>query len=213
MHQMFNLNPVRTLATDISKKFTTPVLAAVCLALAASQPALADTITFDTIAPGNISHHEEAGYTVDTTAAPWFGSGYGNGGSSIQFARYSGTPELVGALTVARAGTPFRFASVDLYSSITQIPFTFTGYRNGGVVFSVSGIVPNTFGSFATVANSHGGDLIDSLSISLTNPGMDCCGNPMGVDNINLSPVPEPETYALMGIGLAALIWRRRRQA
>jgi hypothetical protein len=215
MHQMFPLNPVRTLAT-LSTRIA-PVLGAVGLALAASQPALADGITFDSAPIGSpISHHAEAGFTVDTTAASWFISGYGNGGSSLQFIRPDGEPTLTGAITVARAGSPFRFASVDLYSSITTIPYTITGFRNGGTVFSFSGELPHTFGNFATVANVHDFDLIDSLSIRVTNPDVGFGGNPVGIDNINVSAVPEPESYAMMVAGLAALagvVSRRRRQA
>lgn len=35
----------------------------------------------------------------------------------------------------------------------------------------------------------------------------------VGVDNISytLAPIPEPETYALMGLGLCAVAWARRR--
>lgn len=205
MHQIFS---VRNFFTRIA-----PVLAAATLALAASQSAQADVITFDGATIGApISQHSEAGFSVNFSAAPWFVSGYGNGGSSIQFRQPDG-PSLTGLLNVARGGSLFRFNSLDLYSSITIIPYAISGFRNGSEVFSFEGVVPNTFGNFATVPSQFDNLLIDSLSISVTNPSIGFGGNPVGVDNINLLPVPEPESYAMMAAGLAALVWRRRRQA
>jgi len=71
-----------------------------------------------------------------------------------------------------------------LYSSVTRIPYTITGVRNDQAVFSLTDTLPNTFGAFRTVANSHSADLIDTLVIELTNSTPACCSNPMGLDNI-----------------------------
>jgi hypothetical protein len=40
---------------------------------------------------------------------------------------------------VTANGSAFKFNSVDLYSSITPIPFEISGFRNGGLVFRLSG--------------------------------------------------------------------------
>ncbi len=86
-------------------------------------------------------------------------------------------------------GHYISFASVDLYSSVTPIPYIFTGLMGSITVFSVTGTVPNTFGAFATVASPDAGDLIDTLVIELTSDlanGPACCDNPMGLDNVRL---------------------------
>jgi hypothetical protein len=80
---------------------------------------------------------------------------------------------------VTAAGALFTFASVDLYASLVKIPYQITGVRNGVTVFTLADTLPNTFGKFATVVNSHAMDAIDSLNITLT----DTAG-PMGIDNI-----------------------------
>lgn len=77
----------------------------------------------------------------------------------------------------------FSFRSVDVYSSITPIPYTISGIRDFATVFVMTDTVPNTFGAFRTVTSTHATDLIDTLTIQLTNPNT-CCPNPMGVDNI-----------------------------
>jgi hypothetical protein len=76
---------------------------------------------------------------------------------------------------------------VDVYSSTTAIPYTFTGMLGSTTVFTISGRQGNTFGNFATVANGQPGASIDTLLIKLTNAAAACCGNPMGVDNIVLT--------------------------
>lgn len=131
---------------------------------------------------------EESGFTVLVTEASWVNMvGYGNPGPAIEFWTVAGQPAVEGEIRVTAGGGAFSFASVDLYSSITPIPYTFTGLRDAAPVFTVSGTVPNTFGNFERVQNPNKADLIDTLTIRLVNPASDCCGNPMGLDNIMLS--------------------------
>ena len=127
--------------------------------------------------------YSESGYTIVSTLASWFSSGYGNPGPSLQFSTPAGiTTE--GEVKVTAGGSTFRFSSVDLYSSTTQIPYVMTGIANSTVLFAVSGRQGNTFGNLATVANSQSSTPIDTLLIHLSNPAATCCGNPMGIDNI-----------------------------
>jgi hypothetical protein len=60
-----------------------------------------------------------------------------------------------------------------------------TGFKGDAVVFTVADTVPNTLGLFRTVVNPHGTDVIDTLTISLSN-GNGAPLNPMGLDNIVL---------------------------
>lgn len=132
-----------------------------------------------------LSSYTESGITVVATAGGWRArTGFGKPAPFISFATSPGVSET-GRVKVTAGDLPFSFVSVDLYSSITPIPYVFTGLMGSTKVFSVSGTVPNTFGAFAAIANPNAGDLIDTLVIELTN-GAACCENPMGLDNVQL---------------------------
>ncbi len=187
---------------------------ALWLGLGVHQMALAAVITFQDAPSGSIASHAESGFTVTAFSGSWFVSGYGNPGPSIQFEQVTGQPALTSSVRISSGGSLFQFGSVDLYSSVTPIPYVITGYLNSVAVFSLKGTVPNTFGTFATVPNPSETGAVDALSISLTNPEIPCCSNPMGLDNIRLSlvsPVPEPDAYVLLLLGLLAVVWRSRR--
>jgi hypothetical protein len=127
--------------------------------------------------------YAESGYAI-STSGNWQGkTTFGNPGPFIEFVTPPSTMG-VGTLTLfASDHHPFVLRSIDVYSSITPIPYTISGVRNFGVVFSLSDTLPNTFGTFKTVVSTHQSDLVDTVSIQLTNPST-CCQNPMGVDNI-----------------------------
>lgn len=93
------------------------------------------------------------------------------------------TTVVEAGIEVTSDNLPFQFYAVDVYSSMTPIPYRFIGFLDSQVVFDVIGTEPNTFGSFATVENPEEAEFIDTLEIILTN---DCplSGNPMGLDNI-----------------------------
>ena len=99
---------------------------------------------------------------------------YGNPLPSIIFNRSAAQPTITAAVTITASGSEFRFQSVDLYSSITTIPYVFTGRLKSNLVFSVSAEEGNTFGSFVTVANPNATDTIDNLVITLSNPETPC---------------------------------------
>jgi hypothetical protein len=92
-----------------------------------------------------------------------------------------------GEIRITAGGSRFQFKSVDVYSSTTPIPYTFTGMLGSATVFALSGRQGNTFGNFATVASGRPDASIDTLLIRLSNAAAPCCGNPMGVDNIVLT--------------------------
>ena len=85
---------------------------------------------------------------------------------------------------MSAGGAPFRFQSVDLYSSVTTIPYVITGILNSTTVFVAQATLGNTFGAFVTVQNPQSTTVVDSLVIRLSNS---VAGNPMGLDNIKLS--------------------------
>jgi hypothetical protein len=133
-----------------------------------------------------LASYTESGITVVATAGGWQArTGFGKPAPSILFITPAGELET-GQVEVTAGGSAFSFVSVDLYSSITSIPYIFTGLMGSTTVFSVSGTVPHTMGTFATIANPNAGDLIDTLDIELTN-GVACCQSPMGLDNVRLT--------------------------
>jgi len=142
-------------------------------------------ITFRT-GSGDLTTYSEAGFTVSPVTASWFFSGYGVPGPSLQFSTLAGVT-TDGEIRITAGGSRFQFKSVDVYSSTTPIPYTFTGVLSSTTVFAVSGRHGNTFGNFATVANGRPDASIDTLLIRLSNAAAPCCGNPMGLDNIVLT--------------------------
>ena len=134
-----------------------------------------------------VAIYGESGFSISANPGNWVVSlTYGNPAPFIQFAAAAGN-SVTGQIQVfADLHAAFRFKSVDLYSSTTRIPYTISGVRDGAVVFTVADALPNTFGNFRTVVNPRGTDLIDTLTISLSNSSAPCCSNPMGLDNIVL---------------------------
>lgn len=133
-----------------------------------------------------ITSYSESGFTIKTVSGNWFASTTGgNPAPSIQFNAAAGAT-VTGEVQLNASGATFGFQSVDLYSSTTIIPYIITGARNSVSVFTLSGTVPNTFGTFKTVPNPNPGAIIDTLTITLVNAAT--VPNPMGLDNIVLTP-------------------------
>jgi hypothetical protein len=146
-----------------------------------------------------VASYTESGFRVSMTSGDWRARAtYGNPAPFIQFWAEAGTT-TAGEIQVAPLA-PMYFKSVDLYASTTPIPYVIKGSRNGAVVFTLTGTVPNTFGSFRTVLNTNP-VTVDSVSIALMNTAAACCRNPMGLDNVTFSDTPTtpPTLYALSG--------------
>ncbi|WP_100903999.1 hypothetical protein [Nostoc flagelliforme] len=187
------------------------------LLLGVHQTASAATITFEQASLGTLSTYTESGFTTSAISGPWVTTGsYGNPAPFIQFTNEAGQNSLTATIQITNDDSPFTFSSVDLYSSVTPIPYSITGFLNSTAIFSFEGTVPNTFGNFQTVVNSNSNYSIDSLTISLTNPALTCCSNPMGLDNITVTPivttsVPEPNGSLFFLLGLPVATWLSRR--
>ena len=186
-----------------------------CVALAAlgagcllSRPAPATTINFDGLSAGApFTGYAQSGFTVAPVSGTWLVDAYGNPGPSVEFMDTQGVGGQTSSLAVALGGQAFTFDAIDLYSSVTPIPYTLVGTLGGQTVFSTSGTVPNTFGNFATVSSIDPGAVIDRLEVALTTVAFPY--NPYGVDNIVVSaaasPVPESPSLWLLASALATL--------
>lgn len=157
----------------------------------------AATIAFDGLTGDGspVTEYDESGFNVSSNSGNWkVMAEYGKPAPAIVFMREASEPESQGEIEVTDAGGAiFRFTSVDLYSSITPIPYTIKGYRDSELVFTMSDTVPNTYGNFAVVANPDAAALIDRLTISLSNPETPCCSNPVGIDNIRFNQAAQPQ--------------------
>jgi hypothetical protein len=149
------------------------------------------TIRFDALTQNNmaVSTYVEAGFgiSVDDVSGWSTNTGFGHPPPFIQFRSRADRP-VTGQIHVV-GGQLFYFKSVEVYSSVTPIPYIITGFRNGAPAFTLRDTVPNTFGNFAVVINPRANEAIDTLAIALTNPAppLSLPGNPMGVDNISLT--------------------------
>ena len=146
-------------------------------------------ITFTAFAGFGAGPYTEGGATISPMSGGWTFNGYGNPGPATVFPGFAYmAPSASGAIEVTFGGGLFTFAAVDLYSSVTPIPWGFTGYRKQAPVFAAGGQQGNTLGRFVTTANPAASEPIDRLVITLTQPVnttcMTCSGNPMGLDNI-----------------------------
>jgi hypothetical protein len=188
----------RTLVNSVVFLATVAAVASGCDSGSPTQPQqqpteVRGTITFNGAGPANagISSHAEAGFTVQFRSGTWeVWTVYGNPAPFPTFRAPGGTSGL-GQVQVTAGGAPFTFRSVDLYSSVTPIPYVIIGTRAGTKTFELgdtlpaAGVVGNTFGAFRTVTAPTVG-LVDTLTVMLTNPAPPCCDNPMGLDNIVL---------------------------
>jgi hypothetical protein len=157
-------------------------------AVPAAAPSQASRIQFGALTSNQapVITYSEAGYVMSRSGGNWVSlTTYGNPAPFIQFATGANTT-TVGEVTVTSGGGVFAFQSIDLYSSVTQIPYEIVGLRGRDTVLTVSGRLGNTFGNFRTVTNDRPSTLVDTLLIRLTNQVNLAGSNPMGFDNLVL---------------------------
>jgi hypothetical protein len=107
-------------------------------------------------------------------------------------------------VTVSR-DTPFSFDSAWMGASrAAQVTYTFEGWRGATQLYSAQKTISQTPGTIDL--GFRGIDRLVIINSSGAGPSELCMDN-MTFDSV----IPEPSSLALMGIGLAALIARRRR--
>jgi hypothetical protein len=154
------------------------------------------TVTFATAGPDRapIASYAESGFLVQFRTGAWeVWTGFTNAPVAFPFPVFlsPGGASATGEIRITAGGALFAFKSVDVYSSITPIPYAIVGTRSGTKAIELAdtipfaGVVGNTFGNFRTVTNPSPGRLVDELTLTLTNPAT-IGPNPMGLDNIVL---------------------------
>lgn len=159
----------------------------------------------------------DSGFTFDFTASGWGVFGPGSGaccdvnynGTTSMFADGDRDGSKATIVMTPTAGGTFAISSLDaaVYWTGASGSIDVIGNLNGGGTVSTTLTVGTVWESFALVGFNN----LDSVMFRDTASGAFLSAPGMGIDNINTTPVPEPETYALMigGLGLLALVRRR----
>ncbi|WP_343731763.1 NF038120 family PEP-CTERM protein [Duganella sp.] len=115
-------------------------------------------------------------------------------------------------------------APVDNLPGYSYGQLTVTGITTGGSTVSHSFDFPELVGGYspfvsANLQSAFGSTLFSNVTISSCIFDGGNCVNPsnnqaqFAFDNLTLAPVPEPQTYAMLGLGLAAISLMARRRA
>lgn len=194
-------------------------IAAAALAIAGSAQAATTVIDFEAVSNTGFpylsvgSSYTEDGFKLTT------GGGLVNAlfaPSTDNALLFAGSTAAFGGLgtTVKLArvdGTAFNFNSIELsklsFANVGGNTVKFTGNFIGGGSTSATvtlgtGFGLSTFNSFAGFTNLKSVTWTESYNL----------GKDYQFDNINVSAVPEPETYAMLGAGLGLLAFASRRK-
>ncbi len=155
------------------------------------RPMGATTITFQNLAEDNgsvFTRYSEHGFTVRSESGKWLVAKGGQSPYIYFLLPRVPNSEARAKVLLTSANRAFSFSSADFYASITKIPYVLTGKMGGDTVFLQSGIVPNTYGNFATIGveDRYKNITMDRLEIELSTYTEYALGNPVGVSNIVL---------------------------
>lgn len=141
-----------------------------------------------------------------------------NGASYSAYGVSNGTNMLVfsnqSALTIARTDSGlFNLSSIDVggwlgLPAVNSAQLNITGHASSGDVLASSSLSTSSFATLATPGFVN----LASLTLSMSGHSSSAYS---AIDNLSVTAVPEPETYAMLlaGLGLIPLAARRRRGA
>ncbi|MBC7702293.1 PEP-CTERM sorting domain-containing protein [Aquabacterium sp.] len=137
------------------------------------------------------------------------------------FTYYSGAPSMVGVAMAQLDGVLNTTAFLNVAAGVdSTLSFYYASPSEVlGAVKAYSGLngTGDLLGSFDLVSNGTGYDVWTSTTFNFTGVArsFDLTGsaNVVGLDNISITAVPEPESYALalLGLGLVAALSRRTK--
>jgi hypothetical protein len=156
------------------------------------------TLTFNGLRDSGVpfTPYTESGFTVSPRTGAWLVGAAPLFTPPVAYIYFNAREVPLDAdVTITRQGSPFGLTSLQIYSSITSIPYTIIGLKNSSTVLSLSATQPNTRGNFVAISNPQPKAVLDALIIRLTNPGgagvqslTDVNStNPVGLDNVALS--------------------------
>ncbi|GAB7129161.1 hypothetical protein JCM19000A_36690 [Silvimonas sp. JCM 19000] len=197
-----------------------PLLIASLLACAASASVQAQLITFSDFVSPNTGSTMGQPATYQGLEIDGFFSTVTASADYVPFP--SGTQALSnnfywgGPVQTLRGLTPFIFASaevaplvVDGYYGFAADGLQIDGYRNGIKIATATYDFGAANPDFAWYYASSGFDQpVDTLAFTPLSFGFK--GQGYLLDALNITPVPEPATWALLGIGAVAVFARRR---
>jgi MYXO-CTERM domain-containing protein len=135
---------------------------------------------------------------------------------------YSGAPSMVGVAMAQLDGVVNTSAFMNVTAGVeSSISFYYASPSEAlGAVKAYSGLngTGDLLGTFDLAANGTGYDVWTSTTFNFTGVArsFDLTGsaNGVGLDNISITAVPEPESYALalLGLGLVAALSRRTKR-
>ncbi|WP_051228956.1 PEP-CTERM sorting domain-containing protein [Paludibacterium yongneupense] len=177
-----------------------PLLAAPAFAATHLQTITFDDLTSNTdtpIASGYAGLNWSNFYALDSQTAGYIGTGYDSGtmsGNNVAYNGY-GLPASFSAITGQLNFFGAYLTSAWLANDSVEV----LGLRAGSTVFDQTVAITQKATLFQF--NFDGVDTVKFVSSN---------GSQIAFDNVQVSPVPEPETYALVGLGLVGLLLRRR---
>ena len=137
-------------------------------------------------------------YILNSTNASYSGSSYAVGAISGTNVAYNGW----GDDATISSNNAFVLSSAYLTDAWSNTTLTVTGYNNGASVWS------QTF-----ALNTTSPTLVSFNTTPVTSVTFSNQGTHFAMDNLTIAAVPEPETYALMGVGLLGLLAARRKKS
>lgn len=208
----------KTVIGDLALKTSKMLKASIAAALLCASAAQATIIDFDAatvtseLSFSNFylgyagKNYTEEGYTFSSTGL--FGNRVVAPSITYNNNSYSLGETLFGTTTLTSASGLFNISSLDLLRlpNIVNTTVTFTGIKGDASVVTQN---------FTFTGNGWGTLNFDPSFTSLASLKWSQGLTVYVVDNLNVSAVPEPETYAMMmaGLGLVGLAARRRKQA
>jgi hypothetical protein len=163
----------------------------------------ATTIDFNTLSGSNLTPlttYSENGFTVTNVQGFEDVQGFGNPAPSIGLPGVENGQSGIGSFTVTQTGGgDFSLTSFDLLEEAPNgVSYTIKGSLNGSAVYTVNGLDGTL--AFTTLNPAESNVEINSALFSFVNPGAS-----LVVDNIVVTGVPEPSTWAMMILGFCGI--------